>query len=92
MDDSISTRRWKIDKARRDKIQELMAEYDENIYRPARKRLVEECASNKGHSWFFVDTNPLGLPIFRCSSCGTSHIGELEVPRAALAGEKKDEI
>jgi hypothetical protein len=91
MDNSISTRRWKIDKARRDKMQELMAEYDENIYRPARKKLTEDCASNKGHNWFFVDTNPLGLPIFRCSGCGTSHIGELETARAALAGKKKDD-
>lgn len=87
MDDSISTRRWEIDKARREKMQELMAEYDENIYRPERKKLVEECASSKGHNWFCVDINPLGLPIFRCSSCGTSHIGELESPRNALEGK-----
>ena len=77
MTDSISTRRYKIDKDRREKMHELISNYDKTVYLPARKKLVDECGSNDGHNWFCVDINPLGLPIYRCSRCGTSHIGEL---------------
>jgi hypothetical protein len=69
---------WKekltIDKARRDKVQELMADYDVNVYWPARKALVERCKNETGHNWRFRDLNPLNYPIFDCTICGTTEI------------------
>jgi hypothetical protein len=74
---SESTKIWeekyRIEKARRDKMQEVMAEYDKTIYYPTRKALVERCAS-VGHHWHFHDTNPVGYPIFVCNQCGTTDI------------------
>ncbi len=64
----------RIDKARRDKMQELMSDYDVNVYWPARKALVERCKAETGHHWRFRDTNPVGYPIFDCTHCGTTEI------------------
>ncbi len=74
----MTTEIWKeklrIDKARRDKVQELISDYDVNVYWPARKALVERCKEEIGHNWRFRDVNPLGYPIFDCTLCGTTEI------------------
>ena len=76
-EESESTKIWKekhqIEKARRDKMQELMGEYDKNVYYPARKALRERCESI-GHRWNFSDVNPVGYPIFVCNQCGATDI------------------
>jgi hypothetical protein len=76
-EDSESTKIWKekgrIDKARRDKMTELMGDYDKTVYWPARKQLIERCAK-LGHKWHFHDTNPVGYPIFVCNQCGSTEI------------------
>jgi len=45
---SIFARKHYIEDARKDKQRELMAEYDEEVYLPAKKALVEECGK-QGH-------------------------------------------
>lgn len=70
----ISLERMHIDKARRNKMQELMEDYDVNVYWPARKALVERCKNETGHHWQFRDINPVGYPIFDCTICGTVDI------------------
>lgn len=76
-EDSESTKIWKekglIDRARRDKMTELMGDYDKTVYWPARKQLIERCAK-LGHKWHFHDTNPVGYPIFVCNQCGSTEI------------------
>lgn len=68
---SIWERRGEIDRDRRKKMEEVMREYDEQVYRPARKALVDECAA-EGHNWRFSDLGPLGDPWFRCTKCATA--------------------
>jgi hypothetical protein len=72
-----STKIWMeknlIEKARRDKMKEVMEEYDKTVYYPARKALTERC-SKIGHSWHFHDINPVGYPIFFCNQCGSTEI------------------
>jgi hypothetical protein len=72
-----STKIWEekflIEKARRDKLQELMGEYDKTVYYPARKALRERCEA-VGHHWHFHDVNPVGYPIFVCNQCSTTEI------------------
>jgi hypothetical protein len=76
-EDSESTKIWKekglIEKSRRNKMKELMGEYDKTVYWPARKTLIERCAK-VGHHWNFHDTNPVGYPIFVCNQCGSTEI------------------
>jgi len=61
------------EKARRDKMTELMGEYDKTVYYPARKALRERC-EKVGHRWNFSDLNPVGYPIFVCNQCGATDI------------------
>lgn len=76
-EETESTKIWKekslIEKARRDKMQELMGEYDKKVYRPARKALIERC-ERIGHRWHFSDLNPVNYPIFVCNQCGATEI------------------
>ena len=76
-EDSESTKIWKekglIERDRRNKMMEAMEAYDKNVYWPARKSLIERCASI-GHKWHFHDTNPVGYPIFVCNQCGATDI------------------
>jgi hypothetical protein len=80
-EDSESTKIWKekylIEKARREKMQELMGEYEKTVYYPARKALISRCASI-GHKWNFRDVNPVGYPIFDCNQCGATEIRKEE--------------
>ena len=76
-EDSESTKIWKekglIEKSRRQKMSELMDEYDKTVYYPARKALREQC-EKIGHRWNFSDLNPVGYPIFVCNQCGATEI------------------
>ena len=76
-EESESTKIWKekgqIEKARREKMQELMGEYDKTVFYPARHALISRCASI-GHKWNFRDVNPVGYPIFDCNQCGATEI------------------
>ena len=65
--------KYQIEKARRDKLQEMMGEYDKTVYYPARKALRERCEA-VGHRWNFSDVNPVGYPIFVCNQCGATDI------------------
>lgn len=57
-----------IEKARRDKMRELMEEYDRTVYYPAKKSVYERC-EKIGHIWKFVGTNPVGYPMYSCNQC-----------------------
>jgi hypothetical protein len=76
-DKSESTKIWiergQIERARRDKMVELMDEYDKTVYYPAKKALRERC-EKVGHHWHFIDVNPVGYPIFSCNQCGATEI------------------
>jgi hypothetical protein len=80
-EESESTKIWKekyqIEKARRDKMVELMGEYDKTVYWPARKSLRERC-EKISHRWHFSDLNPVGYPIFVCNQCGATEIRKPE--------------
>lgn len=75
MTDSIWKEYRLIEKERRDKMRELMEEYDKTVYYPACKAIREKCATvDGGHNFRFIDLNPLGYPIFTCSKCGKTEI------------------
>lgn len=67
----ISIRNWQLEKERRDKMKELMEEYDQNIYRPARRKLIEDC-EKEGHLQGKFHDNGLGWTWFWCAKCGTA--------------------
>ena len=77
-------RRWEIDKARNKKMKELMAEYDETVYYPAKRALVEECGKVGHHGGKYHD-NGFGWSWFYCAGCGGRY--DITGPN----GEKKDE-
>lgn len=70
MADSFFHRKLVIESARIKMARELMKEYDETVYNPARKALREECAK-VGHTpderWDFT---VLGRGYQHCSGCG----------------------
>lgn len=67
--DSIWCRYNTILKHRADKMQEVMAEYDKEVHRPALRALQEECAV-EGHTRGVFHDNGLGWTWFYCSKCG----------------------
>lgn len=72
---TIGKRRHDIDQARRVRMKELMQDYDEQVYYPARRQLMQECAQDgDGHNWTFTGLNPLSWPIFTCTRCGATEI------------------
>jgi hypothetical protein len=70
-DKNIWTRRYEIDKARQEKMKEVMAEYDRKVYNPARKQLVEDC-EKEGHTQGKFHDNGWGWTWWWCGKCGTS--------------------
>jgi hypothetical protein len=66
---SIWSRSRGLEKDRRLKMQELMAEYDRDVYFPARKELINECGL-VGHSSAGFESNGFGWSWSRCRSCG----------------------
>jgi len=70
---SIWQRRGEIDRARQQRNQELMGEYDRTVYRPAMLALQRECAAGEGHSAGNLHNNGLGWSWFYCSKCGARY-------------------
>lgn len=68
---SIGERRRQIDKARMVKQKELMDEYDQTVYYPAKAELIKEC-EEEGHTHGKFHDNGLGWTWWWCGKCGTS--------------------
>lgn len=63
-----------IEKARRDRMSELMREYDLNVYNPAIKAVQERCiAEHGGHIKTKWHDNGLGWYWWYCGRCGATH-------------------
>jgi len=71
-EESIWRRNRRLEKQRSDRMQELMAEYDETVYYPALKALQEECEA-KGHTPGRFHDNGLGWCWTWCHSCGAAY-------------------
>lgn len=67
--DTIWSRRGKLDRARQNKMQELMDEYDKTVYYPAKKALIRECFQ-EGHRGDNFHSNGFGWHWFYCQKCG----------------------
>ena len=61
--------RHEIDQARTDKQREVMAEYDRDVYYPAKKKLYALC-EERGHRPGPIHNNGLGWTFIYCSLCG----------------------
>ncbi len=57
-----------IQKAKREKVQEVMSEYDKTVYRPALKSLQEKCEL-LGHKEGIWESNGLGWEWVNCRYC-----------------------
>jgi hypothetical protein len=64
----IWRRRCDIDRARSQKMEELMKEYDRTVYYPAKRQLVRDCFQ-EGHSGGKYYDNGLGWSWFYCGKC-----------------------
>lgn len=69
MTDTIWSRSRQLDRDRSKKMQELMQEYDETIFYPARKALMKECFKI-GHKSGKYHDNGFGWSWFYCNQCG----------------------
>jgi hypothetical protein len=65
----------RLKKERRERVEELMKEWDKEHYYPRLKALREECGK-LGHNWQFTHAGPTGLPWFMCHSCGMQKVIE----------------
>ncbi|WP_338924643.1 hypothetical protein V0M98_34050 (plasmid) [Pseudomonas silesiensis] len=63
------TKRKEVEKARRDKMSELMRDYDETVFYPALKAVKAECA-DVGHGSKHNHDNGLGWNFITCLDCG----------------------
>jgi len=68
--DNIWIRRGEIDKTRREKMREVMDEYDDTVYYPALKQLREDCEKDGGHKGGTFHNNGLGWSWYYCGRCG----------------------
>ena len=59
-----------LDRERRNKMKELMDEWDNTYYYPKMKELRSRC----NHNLKFVGLNPINWPIFTCTICGHTQI------------------
>lgn len=74
MADSIWSRKQDIESARREKMKEMMDEYDKTVYYPALKALREECVATHGsHSKTTYHDNGFGWEWWYCGRCGAKH-------------------
>lgn len=62
-------RRWELDEARNKKMKDLISEYDETVYYPAKRALIAECGQIGHHSGKYHD-NGLGWSWYYCAGCG----------------------
>ena len=71
----MTTELWRerhaIQDARREEMGRVMKDYDERVYRPAMKSLVERCAA-AGHVRGKYHCNGRGWHWYWCNSCGTA--------------------
>jgi hypothetical protein len=65
----IWKRRDDIDRARSLKMEELLAEYDNTVYLPAKIQLIRDCFQ-EGHSGGKYHDNGFGWSWFYCGKCG----------------------
>jgi hypothetical protein len=65
----IWQRRGEIDRARSKKMQELLKEYDLDVYLPAKQQLVRDCFQ-EGHGGGKYHDNGFGWSWFYCGKCG----------------------
>ena len=65
----IWKRRYEIDRARALKMEELLAEYDNTVYYPAKKQLLRDCFL-EGHRGGKHHDNGFGWSWFYCGKCG----------------------
>lgn len=65
----IWKRRGEIDRARALRMEELMAEYDNTVYYPAKKQLIRDCFL-EGHSGGKYHDNGFGWSWYYCGKCG----------------------
>jgi hypothetical protein len=64
----IWQRRGEIDRARSQKMKELMAEYDTDVYLPAKQQLVRDCFQ-EGHNGGKYHDNGFGWSWIYCGKC-----------------------
>ena len=69
----IWRKRGELEKARRDHMKTVMAEYDKFHYAHM-KQLREDCERLTGHTFRFSHLGPLGDPWSYCTHCGTSKV------------------
>ena len=63
-----------LEKQRRDRIKELMDEYDRAVYYPEMKRLRDLCGMTaEGHNQAKFHDNGLGWHWWYCGRCGAAH-------------------
>lgn len=63
-----------LERERRNKMKDLMQQWDNEYYYPKMRELQSQCE----HNWSFSGTNPVGYPIFDCTIC---HKTEIKVDR-----------
>ena len=68
--ESIWKRRRDIESARSQKMQDLMKEYDETVYYPAKRAVIRECFLEGHHGGLIRDDNGLGWSWYNCAKCG----------------------
>jgi len=69
MNDDIFGRSIQIDKDRRNKMEELMEEYDRTVYFPALEQLRKDC-EKKGHEEGEWKNNGISYGWRNCTICG----------------------
>ncbi len=67
--------RGALDKARREHMRAVMADYDKEHYAQM-KQLREACERLTGHAFRFSHCGPLGHPWSYCTHCGASKVDQ----------------
>ena len=70
----IRDRRHQIDKDLREEKQRLLAQYESQVYYPAKQALYKQCEELTNHDYHFTDLSPLNHPMFVCQLCGKLEI------------------
>lgn len=65
--------RGELDKARREHMRAVMAEYDKG-HNAKMRELREACGNLTGHKWRFSHLGPVGHGWYYCTHCGTSKV------------------
>lgn len=74
MSNDIWKRHQQLQRDRSKKMQELMKQYDEEVYYPTLKQIQEDCLKEHGsHAKTTFHDNGLGWSWWYCGRCGVSH-------------------